>query len=58
MIDIKHYMFELLKAAKSLKDLGIIHRDIKPANFLYNPKIRKGILIDFGLSEIDEVFLF
>jgi cell division control protein 7 len=36
-----------------LKDLGIYHRDIKPGNFLYNPETKKGMIIDFGLAEID-----
>ena len=44
---------ELLIGLKSLKDVGIFHRDIKPANFLYNPHTRKGIIIDFGLAEVD-----
>ena len=52
MIDIKYYLYELLKSLKILKDLGIYHRDVKPGNFLYCPERRKGIIIDFGLSEI------
>lgn len=38
---------------KSLKDKGIYHRDIKPGNFLYNVDKKIGIIIDFGLAEID-----
>ena len=30
---------------------------MKPGNFLYNPNTQKGILIDFGLSEIDKKFV-
>ena len=30
-----------------------MHRDIKPTNFLYDPDTRTGLLIDFGLSEIE-----
>ena len=30
-----------------------MHRDIKPTNFLYDPPTRSGLLIDFGLSEIE-----
>jgi cell division control protein 7 len=30
-----------------------MHRDIKPSNFLYDPEKRTGLLIDFGLSELE-----
>ena len=46
-------MYELLIGLKQLKDLGIYHRDIKPGNFLYNPETKRGMIIDFGLAEID-----
>lgn len=51
--DIKLYLFQLLSAVKHLADRGIVHRDIKPSNFLWDPKSKKGILIDFGLSEVE-----
>ncbi len=54
--EVKHYVLELLIGLKNLKDLGIYHRDIKPGNFLYNPDTRKGMIIDFGLAEIDPKF--
>jgi cell division control protein 7 len=57
MTDIKHYLLQLLKAIKQLKDLGIYHRDVKPGNFLYNPDPKQGALIDFGLSELDMDFV-
>ena len=57
MQDIKDYLRELLKALLVLKQNGIYHRDVKPGNFLYNPETKKGILIDFGLSEIDKSFV-
>jgi cell division control protein 7 len=44
-------MKELLKALFYLKTQGIVHRDVKHLNFLYNMKLKKGILIDFGVSE-------
>jgi cell division control protein 7 len=51
--DIKYYMHTLLTAVKHLADHGIMHRDIKPSNFLYDPDTRTGLLIDFGLSELE-----
>lgn len=51
--DIKLYLYQLINAVKHLNDKGIVHRDIKPSNFLWDPRSRKGILIDFGLSEIE-----
>lgn len=30
-----------------------MHRDIKPANFLYDKNSKSGLLIDFGLSELE-----
>lgn len=38
--------------------MGIYHRDIKPANFLYNPSTKRGMIVDFGLAEIDPTFLY
>jgi len=40
-----------------LKELGIFHRDIKPNNFLYNPDTKRGMIIDFGLAEVDPKFM-
>lgn len=46
-------MYALLKAVNHLAQCGVIHRDIKPSNFLYDPATHTGLLIDFGLSEIE-----
>lgn len=46
----------MLKGVRTLKDLGIYHRDIKPQNFLYNRFTRKGVIIDYGLAEVDKNF--
>ena len=49
---IKRYMFQLLSALRILESYGIIHRDVKPGNFLYSTKTNRGVLVDFGLSEL------
>ena len=53
LTEIKHYMKTLLVAVSHLSNMGVMHRDIKPTNFLYDPVTRTGLLIDFGLSEIE-----
>ncbi|KAI9306698.1 kinase-like domain-containing protein [Cunninghamella echinulata] len=51
MLDIKHYFISLLTALKNIHKKSIIHRDVKPNNFLYNMKLKTGMLIDFGLAQ-------
>ena len=51
--DIKYYMRALLMAINGLAQVGIMHRDVKPSNFLYDPEKKTGLLIDFGLSELE-----
>ncbi|EEH07823.1 serine/threonine-protein kinase Hsk1 [Histoplasma capsulatum G186AR] len=49
--DMRHYFRSLFTALHAVHKADIIHRDIKPTNFLYNPKLRRGVLVDFGLAE-------
>ncbi|KAE8395399.1 hypothetical protein ETB97_003108 [Aspergillus alliaceus] len=49
--DMRHYFRSLFTALHSVHKHNILHRDIKPTNFLYNPEIREGVLVDFGLAE-------
>ena len=51
--DIRYYMKALLTAIDGLAQAGIMHRDVKPSNFLYDPEAKTGLLIDFGLSELE-----
>ncbi|EDO17950.1 hypothetical protein Kpol_1010p68 [Vanderwaltozyma polyspora DSM 70294] len=54
---IKKYMWELLQALNFVHSKGIIHRDVKPTNFLYNPELGRGVLVDFGLAEMQVNYL-
>ena len=51
--EIKHYMYCMINAVEHLANNGIMHRDIKPSNFLYDKDTKTGLLIDFGLSELE-----
>ena len=53
LVGVKHYMYTLLDAVDHLAEHGVMHRDIKPTNFLYDTNTKTGLLIDFGLSEIE-----
>ncbi|OBZ73748.1 Casein kinase II subunit alpha [Grifola frondosa] len=49
--EIKHYLFQLLRALDFVHSRGIIHRDVKPGNIMFDRQRRKLRLIDWGLAE-------
>lgn len=50
-LDIRYYMYELLKALDYAHSMGIMHRDVKPHNVTIDHKHRRLRLIDWGLAE-------
>lgn len=50
-VDIKYYIFQLLKALDFIHSHGVIHRDVKPGNVMIDHHSRKLRLIDWGLAE-------
>eukprot|EP00005_Dracoamoeba_jomungandri_P009559 CAMPEP_0174264572 /NCGR_PEP_ID=MMETSP0439-20130205/22901_1 /TAXON_ID=0 /ORGANISM="Stereomyxa ramosa, Strain Chinc5" /LENGTH=279 /DNA_ID=CAMNT_0015350501 /DNA_START=122 /DNA_END=958 /DNA_ORIENTATION=- len=50
-LDIRHYIYELLKALDFAHSHGIMHRDVKPHNVMIDHRERKLRLIDWGLAE-------
>ncbi|XP_033105286.1 cell division cycle 7-related protein kinase-like [Anneissia japonica] len=50
--EVRDYMLNLLLALRRVHSFNIIHRDVKPSNFLYNRKLKKFALVDFGLAHI------
>ena len=49
--EMRLYFQSMLTALRAVHQKKIIHRDVKPTNFLYNPALKRGVLVDFGLAE-------
>jgi casein kinase II subunit alpha len=50
-LDVKFYLWEILRILDSAHSNGIIHRDLKPSNILVDHSKRYLQLIDWGLGE-------
>ena len=51
-IDIKKYIYKLLKSLDGCHSKGVMHRDVKPRNVLYSKEKSQIRILDFGLSDI------
>jgi casein kinase II subunit alpha len=49
--DIRHYIYQILKALDFCHSRGIMHRDVKPHNVIIDHTKRELRLIDWGLAE-------
>jgi glycogen synthase kinase 3 beta len=52
ILQIKLYMYQLLRSLAYIHSVGICHRDIKPQNLLLNPATGVLKLCDFGSAKI------
>lgn len=50
-LEIRFYIYEVLKALDYCHSQGIVHRDIKPHNIMIDHKQKKLRVIDWGLAE-------
>lgn len=50
-LDVRYYIFQLLKALEYAHSRGIMHRDVKPHNVMIDPESKTLRLIDWGLAE-------
>jgi len=50
-MDVRFYIYELLKALEFCHSHGIMHRDVKPHNVMIDHQKKKLRLIDWGLAE-------
>ena len=50
-LDVRFYIYELLKALEYAHSMGIMHRDVKPHNVVIDHSTKSIRLIDWGLAE-------
>ncbi|ELU15498.1 hypothetical protein CAPTEDRAFT_177668 [Capitella teleta] len=53
--EIRGYMYNLMLALRHVHNAGIVHRDVKPSNFLFDRKLKKYALVDFGLADANHL---
>lgn len=50
-IDINALEYDLRECLHNMHKLHLVHRDIKPDNVLYNRRLKKFVLCDFGIAK-------
>eukprot|EP00826_Nyctotherus_ovalis_P064307 TRINITY_DN9430_c0_g1_i2.p1 TRINITY_DN9430_c0_g1~~TRINITY_DN9430_c0_g1_i2.p1 ORF type:complete len:206 (-),score=45.72 TRINITY_DN9430_c0_g1_i2:39-656(-) len=50
-LDVRHYIYGILRALDYCHSKGIMHRDIKPQNLIVNPVTKSIKVADWGLAE-------
>ena len=52
LLDIKIYLYQILRGLAFIHSKNILHRDIKPLNIVVEPETRRAKIIDFGSAKI------
>ncbi|OJI81780.1 hypothetical protein ASPTUDRAFT_31643 [Aspergillus tubingensis CBS 134.48] len=51
----KSFKREVKRSEKEIRSLGVIHNNIQPQNTLWNPELRRALIIDFDRSQLDSL---
>ncbi|PYH31037.1 uncharacterized protein BO87DRAFT_379195 [Aspergillus neoniger CBS 115656] len=51
----KSFKREVKRSEKEIRSLGVIHHNIQPQNTLWNPELRRALIIDFDRSQLDSL---
>ncbi|GLA73260.1 hypothetical protein AtubIFM55763_004169 [Aspergillus tubingensis] len=51
----KSFKSEVKRSEKEIRSLGVIHHNIQPRNTLWNPELRRALIIDFDRSQLDSL---